>query len=62
VSFEPFANPKGLPSTSSGRDGDPLVGVAFACLLLGATAGFALFAVLRVLGAIATGLRSRGHA
>jgi hypothetical protein len=62
VSFEPFANPKGLPTASSGHDGDPLVGVAFACLLLGATAGFALFAVMRVIGAVAEGLRSRGHA
>jgi hypothetical protein len=48
VSFEPFADPKGVPlSGGGGADRDPLLGIAFACLLLGAVGGFALYGLVR---------------
>jgi hypothetical protein len=61
TSFEPFANPKGLPSSGGGRDGDPLAGIALACALLGAIAGFGLHFMLRAAVAGADAWRSRGH-
>jgi hypothetical protein len=60
VSFAPFADPKGLP-TSGGSDHDPLAGVAFACALLGGMLGLGLYFLLRGVVAVTGAWRSRAH-
>ena len=60
VSFEPFADPKGVSLSSGGRaDHDPLLGVALACLLFGAAGGFIVYVVVRTAVAGADRWRQR---